>query len=79
MKLMEKPRSMLSGALISFRKKKRKTRRNIIISFIAFILIVSFGINYLLTAKSSGNTVTYKDVKVERRDITVTLTGNGND
>ncbi|MCX7715761.1 MAG: HlyD family efflux transporter periplasmic adaptor subunit, partial [Clostridia bacterium] len=61
----------------AFQKKKKKTKRNIVISAIAILLIASFGINFWIKSSKSESSITYKDVKVERRDITVTLTGTG--
>jgi len=67
----------LQKAKTAFQQKKKKTKRKLILSALAIVLAVSFGVNYWMKSSASGNETTYEDVAVERRDITVTLTGTG--
>jgi len=44
---------------------------------VAVVVIAALGIRFVLNANASGDEITYNYVPVERRDITVTLSGTG--
>ena len=68
---------MLPDIKSAFSKKNKKTKRNIILTSAVILAVVVFGVNSWVKASAKVEKVTYRDVKVERRDITVTLTGTG--
>jgi len=77
LKFFEKLRKPFQGSLSAFRKKKAKTKRKIVLASVAVVVIAALGIRFVLNANASGDEITYNYVPVERRDITVTLSGTG--
>ena len=66
-----------SGRSDKPRKKRRFFRPRNILAAVALLVAAAFAVHHFFFAAQGAANITYQDVEVQRRDISVTLSGTG--